>query len=108
MIKTSCLCYLPQPSASGDNTDLGFDNTQYHAQPHPIIVYYTLNSKHGNLNFHVNVWNLILLFFLVKQKVYDTIPLGQCAFSSLLKLIIISRINEEYSNYITSHGTAQF
>jgi len=26
MIKTSCLCYLPQPSASADNTDLGFDN----------------------------------------------------------------------------------
>ena len=26
IIKTSCLCYLPQPSASADNTDLGFDN----------------------------------------------------------------------------------
>ena len=25
--KTSCLCYLPQPSASADNTDLGFDNS---------------------------------------------------------------------------------
>ena len=37
-IKTSCLCYLPQPSASADNTDLGFDNSWYHAQPHPIIV----------------------------------------------------------------------
>ena len=22
-----CLCYLPQPSASADNTDLGFDNS---------------------------------------------------------------------------------
>ena len=40
IIKTSCLCYLPQPSASADNTDLGFDNSWYHAQPHPIIVYY--------------------------------------------------------------------
>ena len=40
IIKTSCLCYLPQPSASADNTDLGFDNSRYHAQPHPIIVYY--------------------------------------------------------------------
>ena len=38
IIKTSCLCYLPQPSASADNTDLGFDNSWYHAQPHPIIV----------------------------------------------------------------------
>ena len=40
IIKTSCLYYLPQPSASADNTDLGFDNSWYHAQPHPIIVYY--------------------------------------------------------------------
>ena len=38
IIKTSCLCYLPQPSASADNIDLGFDNSWYHAQPHPIIV----------------------------------------------------------------------
>ena len=27
IIKTSRLCYLPQPSASADNTDLGFDNS---------------------------------------------------------------------------------
>ena len=26
-------------SASADNTDLGFDNSWYHSQPHPIIVY---------------------------------------------------------------------
>ena len=38
ILKTSCLCYLPQPSASADNTDLGFANSWYHAQPHPIIV----------------------------------------------------------------------
>ena len=41
IIKTSCLCYLPQPSASADNTDFGFDNSWYHAQPHSIIVYYS-------------------------------------------------------------------
>ena len=40
IIKTSCLCYLPQPSASADNTDLVLDISRYHAQPHPIIVYY--------------------------------------------------------------------
>ena len=34
IIKTSFLCYLPQPSASADNTDLGFYNSWYHAQPH--------------------------------------------------------------------------
>ena len=36
IIKTSCLCYPTQPSA--DDTDLGFDNSWYHAQPHAIIV----------------------------------------------------------------------
>ena len=42
IIKTSCLCYLPQPLALTDNTDLSFDNWWYHAQPHPIIVYYLI------------------------------------------------------------------
>ena len=32
------LCYLPKPTASADNIDLGFDNSWYHAQPHPIII----------------------------------------------------------------------
>ena len=45
IIKTSCLYYLPQPSASADNTDLGFDNSWYHAQPHPVIVYCLYKSK---------------------------------------------------------------
>ena len=34
------LCYLPQPSASVDNTSLCLDNSQYHAQPHPITANY--------------------------------------------------------------------
>ena len=34
------LYYLPQPSASADNTNFGLDNYHYHAQPHPIIVNY--------------------------------------------------------------------
>ena len=38
IIKTSRLGYLPKPNAEADNTDLGFDNSWYHAQPHPIIV----------------------------------------------------------------------
>ena len=28
--------------ASADNTNLGLDNSHYHAQPHPIIVNYPL------------------------------------------------------------------
>ena len=38
-IETSCLCYLPQPSASADNTDLGFDNSWYHANS--LLVVFT-------------------------------------------------------------------
>ena len=45
IIKTSCLYYLPKPKASADNTDLGFDNSWYHAQPHPIIVHYQLLAE---------------------------------------------------------------
>ena len=30
------LCYLPQPKALADNTNLCLDNSQYHAQPHPV------------------------------------------------------------------------
>ena len=47
IIKTSCLCYLPQLSASADNTDLGFNNSWYHAPTHPIIVYYCMLSLDG-------------------------------------------------------------
>jgi len=39
LLSKPCVCYMPQPSASADNTDLGFDESWYHAQPHPIIVY---------------------------------------------------------------------
>ena len=48
IIKIPSLCYLPQPSASAGNTDLGFDNSWYHAQPHPIIVYYYLYNNQIN------------------------------------------------------------
>jgi hypothetical protein len=30
--------YLPQPSVSAENIDLGLNNSGYPAQPHPIIV----------------------------------------------------------------------
>ena len=33
-------CYLPQPSASEDNTLLDLHNPLYHTQLHPIIVKY--------------------------------------------------------------------
>ena len=31
------LCYLPKPKAEADDTDVGFDNSWYHAQPHSIV-----------------------------------------------------------------------
>ena len=51
IIKTSCLCYLPQPSTSADNTEIGFDNSWNHAQPHPIIVYKNTSVLSGSLIF---------------------------------------------------------
>ena len=33
-------CYPPEPSASADNIDLDLGNSWYHAQPHPIIIWY--------------------------------------------------------------------
>ena len=47
----SCLCYLPQPLASADNTDLGFDNSWYHAQPHPIIIVHKSTQLKISHNF---------------------------------------------------------
>ena len=32
------LCYLPQPSASADNTNLCLNNSSYPTRPHSIIV----------------------------------------------------------------------
>ena len=39
------MCYLPQPSASADNTNLCLNNSSYPTRPHSIIVYYTLCFK---------------------------------------------------------------
>ena len=52
IIKTLCLCYLPQPPASADNTVLGFANTWYRAQSHPIIL--------------LNIYQLICVFLSPK------------------------------------------
>ena len=35
--QTLSLCYLLQPSALADNSDLGINNSLYHAQPHQLI-----------------------------------------------------------------------
>ena len=51
IINPSCLCYLPQPSASADNTDRGLHNSRYHAQPHPIIVYYNVTFLLQQLSY---------------------------------------------------------
>ena len=70
-IKTSCLCYLPQPSASADNIDLGFDNSWYHAQPHPIIFFNRLTLK----------WICLALFLghlILFTDAKDKRPPGNC------------------------------
>ena len=65
IIKTSCLYYLPQPSASADNRDLGFDNSWYHAQPHPIIELFNITQiscQRSQKRHLVNSSNSIFLF----------------------------------------------
>ena len=44
------VCYLCY------NTDLGFDNSWYHAQPHPTIVYYTAFTLTPRLNMKAVFW----------------------------------------------------
>ena len=69
IIKTLCLCYLPRPSASADNTDLGFDNSWYHVQPHPIIVYYPIHLEDSITVKRINkMWWLGILKIHVKEE----------------------------------------
>ena len=70
--------YLSQPSASADNTDLGFDNSWYHAQPHPITVYYlhglflssVKNHFDGRL-FWLIAWSNYMYFIEIGPLVID-------------------------------------
>ena len=73
------MCYPPQPSASADNTNLGLDNSRYHAQPHPIIAYYhrknfiiivqTLLSSY-KLYYHRTNFTIIVQTLLSSYKLY--------------------------------------
>jgi hypothetical protein len=64
-------CYLPQPSASADNIDLGLNNSGYPnpAQPHPIIV----NSIRKMLQKYIlnTVYNYKLLKYTTYLKRAD-------------------------------------
>ena len=42
------LCYLPQPSASADDTNLCLNNSSYLSRPHSIIVYQITTSRQKN------------------------------------------------------------
>ena len=75
IIKTSCLYYLPQPSASADSTDLGFDNSWYYAQTHPIIVYYLsqrmlLSSKGFKTKDLVDTFRVGIIRLMVNRKLW--------------------------------------
>ena len=73
ILKTSCLCYLLKPKASADNTDLGFANSWYNAQPQPIIVYYQ------SLGFKKTII-LPFCYFCNKFSVYRSAFLHQDGF----------------------------
>ena len=42
----SCLCYLPKPKASADNSDLGIVKSWHYAQLNPITAYLLVFSPH--------------------------------------------------------------
>ena len=65
IIKTLCLCYLPKPSASAENTDLGFNNSWYHAQPHHIIVVWLTRS----VKPHYGITWFIYFFLYLSMRV---------------------------------------
>ena len=91
IIKTSCLCYLPQPSASADNTDLGFDNSWYHAQPHPIIVYYICRidvMPTDNSFMHAEVTSPNTLTSSLISFVMAELSSGICIIKQLLNSVI--------------------
>ena len=64
-----CLCYLPQLSALADNTDLGFNNSWYHAQPHPIINY-CLMSRRSTVSLSLRLWQIIELLATDKSRYF--------------------------------------
>ena len=78
IIKSS---YLPQPSASAHNTNLGFDNSWYHAQPHSRTVSYMLYITHllVSITEHPNHYKFAkfkmvssFLFHLCKEQEYTS------------------------------------
>ena len=44
MYQSLGLSYTPQPSALVDITNIGRDKSQYHTEPHSIIVYWLLRT----------------------------------------------------------------
>ena len=57
--------YPPQPSA--DNIDLSVDNSWYHAQPHPIIVY----NSDGTHRYRDSLSNFNYITCLLHFSAFD-------------------------------------
>ena len=53
------------------NTDLGFDNSWYHAQPHPIIVYYMGKISLLPLEVFLGDRGYFFFFFVWKREIYN-------------------------------------
>ena len=98
IIKTSCLYYLPKPKAEADNTDLGFDNSWYHAQPHPIIVYYIcLYENYSDVIYLVfKGWLVYQIFFKYQLSFVE---LYFCSSSSMF-LGICTGISSSMANSV--------
>ena len=67
----------PKPKPQADNTDLGFDNSCYHAQPHPIIVHYICKSDviptddsfmHAEVTSPTTLTSILINFVMAESK----------------------------------------
>ena len=73
--------------ASADNIHLGLNNSWYHAQPHPIILYYLLHfpiSIVFKLSF--TLFNLVICSSCVSSFLFNTLLTCFLPFSSSLSL----------------------
>ena len=106
IIKTSCLCYLPLPSASADNTDPGFDNSCYHAQPHPISVQCSQTNHSCVLSFAcmASYFGICNHFWPLQTKWFKWLAVGKSVILPSNSGGLCSSLNTSTVNSLVSCG----
>ena len=92
IIKTLCLCYLPKPN-------VGFDNSWYHAQPHPIKLFSNItfldNTRDENFLLEVPNFSRNWVFAWIKYLKH-----GVCLFSYH---VLMKQNLAHYGVHVSSH-----